>query len=41
MEENQDKLQEVSLRMALKIADLFKVSETNWEQLALATCTKR
>jgi|TARA_R110000824_G_scaffold379821_1_gene571977 hypothetical protein len=41
MEDNQDKLQEVSLRMALKIADLFKVSETNWEQLALATCVKR
>lgn len=38
MEENKDKLREVSLRMALKIADLMKVSPSNWENLAKATC---
>ncbi len=41
MFDNADKLREMSLRMALKIADLYKVSSTNWQQLALATCTKR
>jgi hypothetical protein len=41
MSDNADKLREMSLRMALKIADLYKVSSTNWQQLALATCTKR
>lgn len=39
MEANKTKLREVSLRMALKIADLTKVSTTNWRTLALATCT--
>jgi len=32
---------ELSLRMALKIADLRKVSNTNWQELARATCMKR
>lgn len=34
MWEKKDKLRELSLRMALKIADLVKVSPTNWKMLA-------
>ena len=41
LEENQSMLNELSLRMALKIADLRKVSSTNWKELARATCMKR
>jgi len=37
---NHDKLREVSLRMSLKIADLVKISPTNWMNLAKATCMK-
>ncbi|MFY8211049.1 MAG: ATP-binding protein [Candidatus Nanopelagicus sp.] len=37
---NQDKLREISLRMALKIADLVKISK-NWKNLATNTCMKR
>jgi hypothetical protein len=40
MWDNQNKLREVSLRMALKIADLVKIS-TNWKNLASSTCMKR
>jgi hypothetical protein len=40
METNQNRLREISLRMALKIADLTKVSETNWKALAATTCMK-
>ena len=40
MEANQTRLREMSLRMALKIADLTKVSETNWRALAASTCMK-
>jgi hypothetical protein len=40
MEANQTRLREMSLRMALKIADLTKVSETNWKSLAASTCMK-
>ena len=40
MEVNQHKLREMSLRMALKLADLTKVSETNWKALAASTCMK-
>ena len=40
MEQNQTKLREMSLRMALKIADLTKVSDTNWRALAATTCMK-
>lgn len=36
---NCNRLREVSLRMALKIADLTKVSE-NWQSLAEATCMR-
>ncbi len=41
MEENKDKLREVSLRMVTKIADLKKMSPTRWERLAENTCIKR
>ena len=41
MEENAHKLREVSMRMALKIADLFKVTGVNdWRTLAESTCMK-
>lgn len=39
MWDNHTKLREVSLRMALKIADLVKISG-NWRELAKATCMK-
>lgn len=38
---NQTRLQEISLRMVLKIADLKKMSEKNWKMLAENTCMKR
>ena len=41
MEENKGKLRELSIRMALKIADLVKISPTNWKNLAQSTCMKR
>ena len=40
METNQTRLREMSLRMALKIADLTKVSGDNWKALAASTCMK-
>lgn len=40
MWENHSKLREVSLRMALKIADLYKISRNNWKVLARATCMR-
>jgi len=40
MDENKDRLREMSLRMALKIADLTKVSAENWRALAVTTCMK-
>jgi len=40
MSENQNRLREMSLRMALKIADLRKLSVTNWKRLAETTCMK-
>jgi hypothetical protein len=40
METNQSRLREISLRMALKIADLTKVSGDNWKALAATTCMK-
>lgn len=39
MSTNQNRLREVSLRMALKIADLTKVSP-NWQSLAESTCMR-
>lgn len=41
MEENITKLRELSIRMALKIADLVKVSKTSWKTLAISTCMHR
>jgi len=40
MNMNKDRLREVSLRMALKIADLRKLSVLNWKRLAETTCMK-
>ena len=40
MESNKTKLRELSLRMALKIADLIKVSPNNWKMLAQNTVMK-
>jgi hypothetical protein len=40
MDENKNRLREVSLRMALKIADLRKLSVVNWKRLAETTCMK-
>jgi hypothetical protein len=39
MWDNHNNLREVSLRMALKIADLVKIS-ANWRSLAKSTCMK-
>ena len=40
MESNQTRLREMSLRMALKIADLRQLSPANWRRLAETTCMK-
>ena len=40
MDENKNRLREMSLRMALKIADLRKMSAMNWKRLAETTCMK-
>jgi hypothetical protein len=40
MDLNQNRLREMSLRMALKIADLRKMSVLNWRRLAETTCMK-
>jgi hypothetical protein len=40
MEKNQTRLREMSLRMALKIADLRKLSAERWTRLAETTCMK-
>ena len=40
MDENQNRLREMSLRMALKIADLRKMSVLNWKRLAETTVMK-
>jgi len=39
MRDNQTQLRELSLRMAVKIADLVKIS-SNWQNLARATCMR-
>lgn len=41
MEVKKNSLRELSLRMALKIADLVKISPTNWKILAESTVMKR
>ena len=40
MDTHKNKLREISLRMALKIADLCKMSPTRWEHLSLTLCAK-
>ena len=40
MEEHKDSLREMSLRMALKLADLIKVSPQRWKDMAVVTCMK-
>jgi hypothetical protein len=40
MDANQNRLREMSLRMAIKIADLRKMSVLNWKRLAETTCMK-
>lgn len=40
MDENQDELRELSLRMVLKIAGLVKMSPYRWGALASATCLR-
>jgi hypothetical protein len=40
MQENHSRLREVSLRMALKIADLTKISD-DWKTLAKNTCMSK
>jgi hypothetical protein len=40
MEANQNRLREMSLRMALKIADLRRSFEGNWKRMAETTCMK-
>jgi len=40
METNQDKLREVSLRMAIKVAQLRKSFPNNWTAMARTTCMK-
>lgn len=41
MWDNKDKMREISMRMALKIADLAKIDAEGWRDLASATCMKR
>ena len=40
VEDNFDKLREMSLRIALKIGDLRRMSEEKWEKMARVTCLK-
>lgn len=40
MQDNASQLREVSLRMAIKLADLRRMSETRWQTLAVNTCMK-
>ena len=41
IEENKDKLRELSLRMVLKIADLRQSFPTSWKAMAKTTCMRR
>jgi hypothetical protein len=40
MDTNKNKLREMSLRMAIKIAQLYKSFPTRWQSLAQTTCMK-
>jgi len=41
MFEHAERLNEVSLRMALKIADCRRINEDRWKEFAEATCVAR
>ena len=41
IEDNKDKLRELSLRMVLKIADLRKSFPNNWQSMTKTTCMRR
>jgi hypothetical protein len=38
--ENKHRLREISLRMVLKVADLWKMAPEKYQQLAINTCMK-
>jgi hypothetical protein len=40
MDKNKNSLREMSLRMAIKIAQLYKSFPNNWEKMARSTCMK-
>jgi hypothetical protein len=40
MEDNKNSLREVSLRMAIKVAQLRKSFELRWKDMAKVTCMK-
>jgi hypothetical protein len=40
MEENKNKFREMSLRMAIKVADLRKSFPLKWKAMATVTCMK-
>jgi hypothetical protein len=40
LDKNQDKLRELSLRMAIKVAAIRKLDKPNWMAMAKATCCK-
>jgi hypothetical protein len=40
MNENKNSLREMSLRMAIKIAQLYKSFPNSWEKMARTTCMK-
>ena len=41
MEHNGKRLNEISLRMAIKLAELIKMREATWQDVANVTCLKR
>lgn len=41
IEQNQDRLRELSLRMVLKVADLRKAFPNAWKQMVVTTCMRR
>ena len=41
MQRNGKRIQELSLRMAIKLAELIKMRPTDWESVANVTCLKR
>lgn len=40
IEKHQDKLRELSLRMVVKLATLYKINKSGWENIAKVTCLK-